>query len=260
MLGLPMLKKIRIGFWLLLLTTVLMQMWAEYRALQWQKPLYVAVYPINADGAESVSRYIRSLRASDFQQVEDFFSQQALQYQLPIRRPISIRLGDEITALPPAPPAPGSALWQIIRWSLLFRWYAFMHQPSLGHAVDIKLYLLYYDVQKHQRLLHSTALNKGRIGRVNLFAHASQHSVNMVVMAHELLHTINATDKYNLIDNAPLFPMGFAEPYAQPLYPQSMAEIMAGKVPVSETESRMARDLTEVVIGRQTAREIGWLR
>ncbi len=254
-----MLKKIRIGFWLLLLTTVLMQMWAEYRALQWRTPLYVAVYPINADGSASVARYIRSLQSHDFQEVEDFFSQQALQYQLHIRRPITIRLGDEIHQPPPAPPEPGSHLWQIVRWSLHFRWYALMHQPDVGHAVDIKLYLLYYDVQKHQRLMHSTALNKGRIGRVNLFAHATQHPVNMVVMAHELLHTINATDKYNLYDNEPMFPLGFAEPYAQPLYPQSMAEIMAGKVPISESESRMARDLTEVVIGRQTAREIGWL-
>lgn len=255
-----MLRKIRISFWLGLLFVVLFQLWDEYQALQWRKPLYVAVYPINADGSMASARYINTLKASDFTIVEDFFSVQAMRYKVSIRRPIKIMLGPLIKDVPPPPPGVDGGLFDIMRWSLNFRFYAMQHKPEIGIPVDIKLYLLYYDANQHRRLMHSTALNKGRIGRVNLFAAKEQHAENMVVMAHELLHTINATDKYDLQTGEPHFPHGYAEPYALPVYPQSMAEIMAGRIPLSDKISRMAPGLDHVVVGSQTAREIGWLK
>ena len=255
-----MLKTVRILFWGLLVCSVLMQLWQEYQALQWRKPLYVAIYPINAEGGASVDDYIASLHEEDFAHVEDYFSQEARRYQLGILRPIEIRLGSAIRAVPPAPPAVNASLLQIMRWSLMFRLYSWQHRPDVGVPTEIKLYLLYYDANTQTHLMHSTALQKGRIGRVNLFASPLNHQVNMVVMAHELLHTLGATDKYDMRTNEPLFPQGFVEPYAQPLYPQSMAEIMAAKIPLAEHDARMAQYLSETVIGRQTAREIGWLK
>ena len=255
-----MLRKIRIGFWLGLLFVVLFQLWEEYQALQWRKPLYVAVYPINADGTMASASYINSLKESDFTVVEDFFSAQALHYHVYIRRPIKIKLGPLVEEVPLPPPPVESGLLEIMHWSLNFRLYAMRNKPEIGVPVDIKLYLLYYDANQNRRLLHSTALNKGRIGRVNLFAAKDQHAGNMVVIAHELLHTINATDKYDMQTGEPLFPQGYAEPYAQPVYPQSMAEIMAGRIPLNDRFSKMAPGLEHVVVGRQTAREIGWLK
>ena len=35
---------------------------------------------------------------------------------------------------------------------------------------------------------------------------------------------------------------------------------MAGRIPVSKTESRMPRSLKSCVIGKQTALEINWLK
>lgn len=255
-----MLKIIRILFWVVVVMTALTQLWDEYQALQWRKPLYVALYPINADGGEPVDAYLDSLRAEDFAPIADYFSREARRYQLGILRPIEVRLGPPIKAVPPPPPPVNGHLFEIMGWSLKFRLFAWQHQPEVGVPTDVKLYLLYYDVHKHRQLLHSTALHKGRIGRVNLFADARHHPVNMVVVAHELLHTLSATDKYSLMTNEPLFPQGFVEPYARPLYPQSMAEIMAGRIPQAEGVSRMADDLSETVVGRQTAREIGWLK
>ena len=47
------------------------------------------------------------------------------------------------------------------------------------------------------QLAHSLGLQKGLIGVVNAFASSSQAAENNVVIAHELLHTVGATDKYD---------------------------------------------------------------
>jgi hypothetical protein len=77
-------------------------------------------------------------------------------------------------------------------------------------------------------------------------------------MAHELLHALGATDKYDLQDDQPIAPDGFAEPERQPLYPQSFAELMGGRIPVSRTEATTPESLQQVLIGAKTASEIGW--
>ena len=83
---------------------------------------------------------------------------------------------------------------------------------------------------------------------------------NSIVIAHELLHTLGATDKYDLASGAPLFPIGFAEPDRNPRYPQEKAEIMAGRRPVSEQDAQMPATLRAVVVGPATAAEIRWTR
>lgn len=253
-----MIKWVRILFWVAVIVAAMMQLWQEYLLSQWQQPLQVALYPINADASPKVDRYISNLRQADFEAISAFFTREALRYQVPLSRPVTVHLGPEVHEVPPAPPAVNGHWLDIIGWSLKFRWFGWRHAPEMAMPMDIKLYLLYYDPEVHPHLLHSTALHKGRIGRVNLYADNRQHATNAVVIAHELLHTLSATDKYDLHNGQPLFPQGYAEPYAQPLYPQSMAELMAGKVPKTAEFSRMAKGLDEVVIGRPTAREIGW--
>ena len=255
-----MLRIVRIFFWVAVIFTALTQVWDEYQGLQWRKPLHVALYPVNADASVDVDAYMATLHEKDFEVIEEYFSREALRYQLPLHRPITFHLGASIKEIPPAPPALNANRLDIILWSLKFRWFAWQHQPAIGTPIDIKLYLLYHDVKTHTRLLHSTALQKGRIGRVNLFASPMQHAGNTVVIAHELLHTLSATHKYDLNTNAPLLPQGYAEPYIQPLYPQKKAEIMAGKIPLSANRARMARNLDETIIGRPTSREIGWAK
>ncbi|MFZ2404892.1 MAG: hypothetical protein WAW41_07120 [Methylobacter sp.] len=73
-----------------------------------------------------------------------------------------------------------------------------------------------------------------------------------------MLHTVGATDKYDADNNA-VFPIGYADPAQSPLYPQSKAEIMVGRIPLSATTVRMADSLDQCVIGEQTAKEINWL-
>src|SRR5262249_13663921 len=117
---------------------------------------------------------------------------------------------------------------------------------------------LYRDPERTPTLPHSTGLEKGMFGFVNVFADRSMQETNLVVTAHELLHTLGATDKYDLATNRPSLPSGFAEPDRQPLYPQSFAELMAGRIPISPTEATIPSSLSSVVVGPATAAEIGW--
>ena len=71
-----------------------------------------------------------------------------------------------------------------------------------------------------------------------------------------MLHTLGATDKYDLRNNRPMFPEGYADPERQPLYPQRMAEIMGGRIALAENDSAIPRNLSLAVIGRLTASEI----
>ena len=93
-----------------------------------------------------------------------------------------------------------------------------------------------------------------------MFADAGMKGSNDMVIAHELLHTLGATDKYDLRSNQPAHPDGFAEPDREPLYPQSFAELMGGRIPVSSAESTTPESLQQVIVGAKTASEIGWTK
>ncbi len=94
---------------------------------------------------------------------------------------------------------------------------------------------------------------------VNAYSDARFSERNNVVIAHELLHTFGATDKYDLSTEMPIFPDGYGSPSQEPIFPQEKAEIMGGKIAISETIVKMPDDLWETVIGEKTAREINWI-
>jgi hypothetical protein len=92
----------------------------------------------------------------------------------------------------------------------------------------------------------------------HLYAGANASGTNQVVLTHELLHTLGATDKYDRTTGAPLVPVGLGDPELSPLFPQTTAEIMAGRIAVSTADGVMPDSLGSVVVGPDTAREIGW--
>lgn len=252
-------RKLRIIILLLILASVVQQTWLDKADLAWKRNMYVAVYPVNADGSASVSAYLRTLTRDDFEPIAEYFAEEAESYGLPLRRPIELQLGAQVDEVPPEPPTDGSVLGAMV-WSLKFRAFAWSNSPKVNVKPDIRLYLLYHDPATHTHLSHSTALNKGRIGRVNLYGDASYAKQNLVITAHELLHTINATDKYDLGNNLPIYPDGYAEPDKSPLHPQNFAELMGGRVPVTEFEAVIPKSLKHTLIGYKTAHEIGWAK
>ena len=254
-----MFKAIRIFILLIILASVILQTFRDKADLDWKHNFYVAVHPANADGSAQVAAYIKTLTREDFEPMADYFAQEGARYSVGKSRPVEVQLGDTVTEIPPAPPTDGSLLSTLF-WSLKFRLFAFNHSPKVPVKPDIRLYLLYYNPATSPVLSHSTALNKGRIGRVNLFGNSEYAKQNLVILAHELLHTLTATDKYDLQTTLPAYPDGFAEPDKQPRYPQDFAELMGGRVPINESKAEIPQSLTQTLIGDKTAHEIGWLK
>ena len=257
--GLTMWKAVRITVLLFVLAVVAQQAWLERRDLDWKRSFRVAVYPVNVDHDDRVAAYIKSLETGDFEPVVAFFADEGAHYQVKLTRPVEVSLGPEVTDVPPAPPKEGST-FSIVWWSLRFRQFAWTHSPTVGIKPHIRLYLLFHDPRKHGVLGHSTALSKGRIGRVNLFGGKEYLNQNLVILSHELLHTLRATDKYDPQTALPIYPQGYAEPDKSPRYPQEFAELMGGRVPLAEDQAEIPASLREVLVGEMTAREIGWLR
>jgi len=127
-----------------------------------------------------------------------------------------------------------------------------------GPTPDVRMFVLYFNPQVHKELDHSLGLEKGLIGVVNAFAGREKEAKNNVVIAHEMLHTVGATDKYDLATNQPVYPEGYAKPDKKPLFPQEKAEIMACSIPLSETKTVMPGGLMNTVIGKKTAREVNY--
>ncbi|MBU0729301.1 MAG: hypothetical protein KKE17_06495 [Proteobacteria bacterium] len=253
-----MFKKIRIVILLLILTivggrTFFSRVWST----DWDIPLGVIVYPVNGDGSAAAARYISSLERDTFEPVADYFVKQAKQHDLPLSEPITIDLTEEVSSLPPQAPFGGSRL-AIMLWSLKMRWWAWRVDKYDGPG-NIKAFVLYFDTDAHKELDHSLGLEKGMVCMVNAFASRNLAARNNVIIAHELLHTLGATDKYDPQTSQPIFPEGYANPERQPRYPQQKAEIMGGLIPVSETTSDWPQMLRDTVIGPVSAREIGWI-
>lgn len=248
-------KNIRIACLLVILLIVAVNAWRDQNQ-NWDKPIIVLLHPINADGQLSTQAYLQQLSANQFNDAQDYLKQMSAQYR---EQPISLyfQIGRELKKIPPKVPESASMI-QTIFWSLKFRLYAWKQHESKDGSPSVTLFLNYYDPAQTKELKHSTALENGRIGSVNLFASAKQTEQNKIVLVHELLHAFGATDKYNLATGQPTYPIGYAAPEQKPLFPQAKAELMAGHIPISADKSKMPDHLQQTLINDLTAIELKW--
>ena len=244
---------------LILLFVALDSLFIKASTSDWDQPLRVVIYPINGDQSEVSSSYIASLQARGFSAINQFMRREAARYGIAISDPLDIRMGPVIEAIPPLPPREASILSTIL-WSLNFRYWSFTMDTYEGPKPDIRIFTLFYDAQRHQRLPHSTGIEQGMLSIVHAFSNRKMATQNNFVIAHEMLHTLGASDKYNLASNLPIFPDGYADPDKTPRYPQQFAEIMGGRIALSQTQSEMPEGLNEAIIGKLTAWEIGWVK
>ena len=121
----------------------------------------------------------------------------------------------------------------------------------------IRLFVVYHQGDDGKPLQHSLGLHKGLVGVVHVFARPDMAAQNNVVIAHELLHTLGASDKYDR-DGNPIYPDGFADAGDGPRYPQHAAELMAGRRAISPERADIPDSLARCVIGPKTAYEINW--
>jgi len=253
-----MFKLIRIFILLSILAVVSFSSYrARVESVEWKYSLQVNVYPINGDASPAAEDYIRHLTVDEFKPIEAFMRHAAEQYGKAGSAGVEMRLQPRLLAGPPAPPEEQSGL-QVMWWSLQFRWWAYRQAKLVGPGPQVRLFVQYFDPHKTQTH-SSTALQRGLIGRVNVFASNEMRAKNNFVIAHELLHTLGATDKYDRSNDMPSFPDGYGEPHRTPLLPQRYAEIMGGRIVLSESDAVIPSDFKQVIMGTKTAQEINFL-
>lgn len=252
-------KNIRIALLLLILAAVAVQTWRDRVETQnWREPLWVGIFPLNGDGSDGAQRFVAALTVQDFAPIEEFFVREASRYGVEVAQPVHVELYPPGSELPPTL-ARDSGPLGIAWWSLKLRWYAMHASKVPGRApARIRLFVLFHDPSTLSVAPDSHGLQKGLVGVVHVFAHPAMKGSNNIVIAHELLHTVGASDKYDLNTGAPLFPSGYGDRARVPLYPQERAEIMAGRRALSPREFDMPRSLRDVVVGPETALEIRW--
>lgn len=229
------------------------------RTTSWEETLWVTVYPVVVGADPATRRYVERLTSDSFKQLTGFVAREAARYGIDLEQPIRVDLG-ESTGMPPQPPEAANPL-SVMAWSLKLRWWtwqALADQP--GPAPDIRIFAVYHDPVEGEALPHSLGMKEGRIGIVHLFGSQRMRGSNQVIMAHELLHTLGATDKYDPANNLPVFPEGYAEAERQPRYPQRYAEVMGGRVPIGPDTAEIPTSLKATRVGPATAAELRWTR
>lgn len=227
----------------------------QFIVRSWSAPLEVSVIPVNGDGSPAATAAIRALKESDFTDVNAFLERELARYGVERSPAMAVTLLPQGAEVPPAPPRGGSVPG-IMLWSMKLRWWVYRQSgqvlPQLG---KVKLFLLYHAPREGIALEHSLGLQKGLIGVVHVYADPRQARQNNIVIAHELLHTLGASDKYDAA-GAPLYPHGYADPDLPQSVPRRDAEIMAGRLLDGNGRPVMPPGLERCVIGPLTAHEI----
>jgi hypothetical protein len=252
---------VRLAILLAVLLFVALGAWLDRRrSTDWDGTLRVTIYPVPIDTDSATSRFVAGLDDDAFSDLSDFIAAEAARYGVRIDQPVGVRVSHAAREPPPAAPTnPGPV--SVALWSLRLRYWAWRvaaNDPL--PPPDVQVFALYHMPDGGQVAPDSTGLRKGLVAVTHVFSGPDAAGSNQVVLTHEFLHTLGATDKYDLRTGQPLAPIGLGDPAQDPLYPQHTGEIMAGRIAASTRSAGIPDSLEQMTVGPVTAREIGWLR
>ena len=252
-------KLMRIVVLLSVLFVIVVSTWmTEKRMAAWERPILVTIYPIAVDELPATLKFVDKIDVRDFDDINLFMETQSRPYGITVTPTFRFQLAASGSELPPQVPGqfePAQIAW----WSLKMRWWAWMRDLETDLvAPDIQMFVMYHSVGPETEMGISVGMRKGRYGLVKAYAQESRNNINLIVLTHEMLHVLGASDKYILSNGEPIFPQGYADPEKRPLFPQKQAEIMGGRIPINSFSSVMPKSLKQCKIGKQTAEEIGF--
>jgi hypothetical protein len=251
---------LRIAILLAILAFVALGAWLDRRrSTDWDGTLRVTVYPLAASGDATTRGYLAGLDAADFEDLEGFFAEEAGRHGVALAEPVRVRLSRAATGLPPLPDADAGVIG-VAAWSLRLRYWAWrVAADDPLPTPDVQVFALYHPAADGRAVPDSLGLSKGLVALTHLYADERARGSNQVVVAHELLHTLGATDKYDRATGLPLDPDGLGDPQRSPRFPQAYGEIMAGRIATAAGGAVIPDSLETMLVGPVTAREIGWL-
>ncbi|MBL8195697.1 MAG: hypothetical protein JNM06_18040 [Blastocatellia bacterium] len=237
--------------------------YTDHRKLDWDRTYNVALVEVVYDSKKDKTRAL-SISGRDLLQhsLEKWFESEAKRVYNSNIKPFRFKLLGPVFSqeLAPELPLTDDNIWTKYKQTSTFINYfnnQLLETGSNPDDYDIKLYLYIYPADKREdyEKQHSVGTTRGRFGVVFLPVGKQSTGRTLCLIAHEILHTVGASDKYDE-NHFTLFPDGYFEPTKR--YPQEFAEIMSLAFPLSPGKEKDAENLDLSRVGEKTAIEIGW--
>ena len=195
--------------------------------------------------------------------LDDRLTEEFHRYRPGAMHPFAFRLLGPVDVSAPPPVAEGDG-WTGLAEHAYDLWrYLRPVDEAVGLSTsdfDSRLYVVVRPPENRARtMVEGESQEDGRVGMVAVELDASMADFTLFVAAHELFHTLGASDSYDANGRSKV-PEGLAEPTRVPRYPQRFAEIMARNRPLSPTEEVVPASLEDLAVGPATAAAIGWSR
>jgi hypothetical protein len=235
--------------------------WTRRERLAWDHTLDVAVILVHVAGTDAVDPAATDSVNARAVVLATRLAEEQRRYRNGAPRPFRFDVKGPIEAATVAPAPASDSLGDLARqaWDVS-RWTDDVDARAgvVAAHYDSRIYVM---VKKPTSDVRSTIEGRseqgGRRGFVEVELDASMVDLALMVIAHETLHTLGATDKYDAQGRA-LVPDGLADPSASPMYPQKKAEVMARNRPVAPGSETVPDTLDELGVGPATAAEIRW--
>ncbi|MBX3190949.1 MAG: hypothetical protein KF819_28395 [Labilithrix sp.] len=254
----------RVAILLTILGLVLLYAWRDVRMRaarnEWDHTLYVAIVLVRVEPIDDAA--IAAMRER-VPALEDRLASELARYRSASPRPFRFNLAGPVDAGAPPPAPPGEGAVDLAKHTYaLSQWLNGVDERAgvVANRFDARVYVTIRRPRQAERtLVEGRSEQGGRIAVVDVELDAEVPDLPLIVAAHELMHTLGATDKYDA-QGRTLSPRGLAEPDRSPPFPQRFTEIMARNRPVSPSEEKVPDGIHEIAVGPVTAREIGWTR
>jgi hypothetical protein len=256
---------VRVTVLLLVLVTVLAWGWRDLRSRRlrndWDHTLHVAVVMLRVAPVDD--RAFDAIRGRG-PALEDRLDDEIRRYRLGAPRPFLFTFFGPVNVAAPPPSPEGGGLLDLAAHS----WDTWRYVREVDERAgvdagrfDTRLYVVVRAAAVGGRTwAEGHSEQGGRTGSVEVeMSDNDSADFALIVVAHELLHTLGAEDKYD-DHGRTLIPLGLAEPDRNPSLPQRFTEIMARDRPVGPGDERPPDGLDDVAVGPTTAHEIGWTR
>lgn len=253
-------KRLRILALIVVLACVVLYAVRDYRSRtarnNWDHTLEVAIVLVD-DG--TVDRVAVEMLKNRTQALAERLTLEAHRYAPEVPAPFHFTVKGPVLGAkaPPAPVSPGFFSNMQYAWDLHKYTGAVDTLATLDPDVyDSRVYVSLRN-GNHGSAVEGASQANGRVGTVDAELDRSMIDTTLFVIAHELFHTLGASDKYDDKGHCRI-PEGLAEPDRMPLYPQAFAELMARNRAVGLGEETIPVSLDELAVGLKTAQEIRW--
>jgi hypothetical protein len=252
---------VRLSILLTILAIVIMyagaDVWRRRARLTWDHTLHVAVVIVYAEPVDPT--LVDALRAG-LPDLESQLARELTRYKPGAPAPFAFRFFGPVKGAPPPPRLQGDGISDLVEHSFVVkRWVRGVDDAlhdDLGFY-DSRIYVFVRPAATTGvQWLEGESEDGGRIGVVSTELDPIGAPFSLFAVAHELLHTLGASDKYDEQGRA-VFPGGYVDPEHR--YPQAFAELMARGRPIAEGIEVPVDAISEIAIGAETAREIRWL-